>query len=85
MIRVRTRLGWIALYDVDGTIYATSDICSHETASLTRGSLDEAVVTCPLHGAQFDVRTGKNLRMPAVVPIKSYPVKLEADEIFIEY
>jgi 3-phenylpropionate/trans-cinnamate dioxygenase ferredoxin subunit len=84
MIRVRTEAGWVALYNVDGTIYATDDNCSHATASLSRGSLKGCVVECPLHGATFDVRTGRNLTFPAVVPIKSYPVKVEGGEVFIE-
>ena len=85
MIRVRVDdVGWVALYHVDGEIYATSDVCSHATASLSRGSLHGCVVECPLHGATFDIRNGRNLTFPAVVPIKSYPVKVEGGEVFIE-
>lgn len=84
MIRVRTDVGWVALYNVEGTIYATSDVCSHATASLSRGSLNGCVVSCPLHGATFDVRNGRNLTFPAVVPVKSYPVRVEGGDVFIE-
>jgi len=84
MIRVRAEVGWVALYNVEGTIYATSDVCSHGAASLSRGTLTGCVVACPLHGATFDVRTGRNLTFPAVVPVKSYPVKVEGGDVFIE-
>ena len=54
----------ILLSNVDGKIYATSNRCGHSNASLARGTLQGKVVTCPLHGAKFDVTTGKNLLGP---------------------
>lgn len=54
----------ILLSNVDGKIYATSNRCGHSNASLARGALQGKVVTCPLHGAKFDVTTGKNLSGP---------------------
>lgn len=73
----------VALYNVEGEIYATHDICSHALAHLSQGKLDGATIECPLHGAKFDVRTGRNLRFPAVVPVKRYEVKLEGDEVWV--
>ena len=73
----------IALWNVEGKIYATDDTCSHEEASLTEGDLWGEVIECPLHGAQFDVTNGEVLSLPAVLPIKSYPVKVENDSIYI--
>ncbi len=55
----------IAIYNVDGEYFATCDTCSHEEASLTEGWLDDDVVTCPSHGAEFSVRTGEALSLPA--------------------
>ncbi len=64
MKRVRAYDQDILLSNVDGKIYATSNRCGHSSASLVRGALQGSVVTCPLHGAKFDVTTGKNLSGP---------------------
>lgn len=82
LVRVEDR--WICLYNVDGEIYATADECSHAVASLAEGTLDGYVIECPRHGARFDVRTGKNLRFPAVVPIRHYEVVIDGDDVWIE-
>jgi nitrite reductase/ring-hydroxylating ferredoxin subunit len=76
----------IALYRVGGTLYATSDICSHEYALLTEGFLDEeeCLVECPLHGSRFDLRTGAALSLPAYEPIKTYEVRVEGEDILVE-
>lgn len=74
----------IAIWHVDGTFYATTDICSHEEASLSEGELEGEVVECPLHGARFNVRTGRVLSLPAVVGVKTYPVRVNGDVIEIE-
>src|SRR5436305_7729202 len=73
----------VAIWNVNGKIYATSDVCSHEETSLSDGDLWGEVVECPLHGAQFDVRTGEALTLPAVVPIPTYPVKIEDGVIYV--
>ena len=52
----------IMIANIDGKYYAISDRCRHSNASLSMGSLNGKVVTCPLHGAQFDVTTGRKLR-----------------------
>jgi nitrite reductase/ring-hydroxylating ferredoxin subunit len=64
MKRVRAYDQDILLSNVDGTIYATSNRCGHSNASLVRGTLQGKIVTCPLHGAKFDVTTGKNILGP---------------------
>jgi nitrite reductase/ring-hydroxylating ferredoxin subunit len=64
MKRVRAFDQDILLSNVDGKIYATSNRCGHSNASLARGTLQGKEVTCPLHGAKFDVTTGKNLSGP---------------------
>lgn len=73
----------IGIYNIGGKFYAIHDLCSHAHAYLSEGTLEGCVVTCPLHGAQFDVTSGKNLRMPAVVPVQRYAVKVVGDEIKI--
>lgn len=60
-----TPVGPVAVYHLDGQVYATQDRCPHAGALLSEGELDRCVVTCPRHGSQFDVRTGERLRGPA--------------------
>jgi naphthalene 1,2-dioxygenase ferredoxin component len=74
----------ILLANVDGRIYATSDVCSHAFAYLSEGFLDGAVVECPLHGAQFDVTKGKVLSAPADTDIKTYKVTVVNGRVFVE-
>lgn len=78
------QVGRIAVYHVGGTIYATGDVCPHAGATLSEGGLDGAVVTCPLHGSQFDVRSGERLRGPADLPVPTYRVAIEGGVAFIE-
>ena len=73
----------IAIFNVDGTIYATDDRCSHADAPLSDGEIEGCEVECPLHGARFDLRTGENLTPPAWEPVQTYEVKLDGDEIYI--
>lgn len=69
----------IAVFNVGDGIYATDDTCSHAKASLADGYLDEDVVECPFHGAQFCVRTGEPLSPPAVRALRTYPVSVTDD------
>jgi len=73
----------VCLTRVDGTIYAFTDNCTHISGPLNEGDLDGCVVTCPWHGAQFDVRNGKVVRGPARQDLYTYPVKVEDNTIFI--
>lgn len=73
----------ISIFRLDDGYYAIDDTCSHEEASLAEGEIEDDAIECPLHGAMFDIRTGKNLTLPAVLPVKSYPVKVQNGEIFI--
>lgn len=75
----------VALWNVEGTFYATADTCTHEEASLSEGDLWGEVVECPLHGAQFDVRTGQVLSLPAIFPLATYPVKEEDGALYVEW
>lgn len=73
----------VCLARVDGVIYAFTDNCTHIGGPLNEGELDDYVLTCPWHGAQFDVRTGKVLRGPARQNILTYPVKIEGEAILV--
>ena len=71
----------IALYDADGNLFATENICTHAYACLSDGWLDGEVIKCPLHAARFDIRSGKVLDPPATEDLKTYPVRIVDGEI----
>ena len=74
----------IALCNVGGTFYAIQDLCTHDDGPLGEGTLRGDVVECPRHGARFDVRTGAAVRMPAIVPVKTYPVRVDGADVVVE-
>jgi 3-phenylpropionate/trans-cinnamate dioxygenase ferredoxin subunit len=74
----------ILLCNVDGNIYAIEDICTHDGGPLDQGDLEGHCVVCPRHGATFDVRTGEALTLPAVMPVMTFPVTVDGDEILVE-
>ena len=61
--------------------YAVDDTCTHDDGPLADGFLDGNAIECPRHGARFDVTTGKVLCLPAAIPIRSYPVRVEGDDV----
>jgi 3-phenylpropionate/trans-cinnamate dioxygenase ferredoxin subunit len=73
----------IALYRIDGAVHAIADICSHEYVRLSGGAFDGSAITCPLHGARFDVATGSCLAGPATDDLATYKVRLDGNEILI--
>jgi 3-phenylpropionate/trans-cinnamate dioxygenase ferredoxin subunit len=73
----------IVVFNIGGKYFAVGDVCTHDDGPLGDGLLDEFHVVCPRHGAEFDVRNGKAMTMPAVVDIPAYPVKLQDGNIFI--
>ncbi len=74
----------ILLCNVDGKIYAIEDVCTHDGGPLDQGELEGEHVVCPRHGATFDVRTGDALTLPAVVPLMTFDVNVEGDEIYVD-
>jgi 3-phenylpropionate/trans-cinnamate dioxygenase ferredoxin component len=74
----------IAIFHVDGSFYATADVCTHEEASLSEGELEGEIVECPLHGARFNVRTGEVKALPAVVRLRTYPLRVVDNAIEVE-
>ncbi|MDM0079684.1 non-heme iron oxygenase ferredoxin subunit [Variovorax sp. J31P179] len=73
----------IALYNVEGEIYATDNICTHGHARLCEGFLEGHEIECPLHQGRFDVRNGVPMCAPLTEAIRSYPVKIEAGRVFL--
>lgn len=75
----------IAIFNVNGELYAIGDTCTHEEFSLSDGELvDEYTVECALHGAQFDLRTGEAICLPATGNAGSYPVWVEDGAIKVD-
>ena len=74
----------VVLANVDGTIYALRDQCSHEEYPLSDGELDGTDVVCAYHGARFDACTGARKALPAVRPVKSYPVEVRDGDVYID-
>jgi len=73
----------VALYNVGGTIYATTNTCPHRGGPLGEGDLDDKVITCPWHGFQFDVTAGRCLTNPAVT-LACHRARLEGQDILVQ-
>ena len=73
----------IALCNVEGSIYAIDDVCTHDNGPLGEGEMIGHTIECPRHGARFDVRSGKVLCLPAILPVKTYEVKVEKEDVTI--
>ena len=76
----------IGIFNCNGEIYAIEDRCSHDNGPLVEGTLDQdkCTVECPRHGSEFDLRTGKPITLPAYVPVETFPVLVEGDQIKVE-
>ena len=74
----------IMLANVDGQFFAMRDMCGHRNAPLSRGRLEGCIVECPLHFAQFDVRTGKLIDGPISADVPVYEVRIEGDIVFVK-
>lgn len=76
--------GRIAVYHVEGSWFATDDVCSHAVASLTEGWLEGHTVICPAHSGEFDIRSGEALCFPATCPIRTYPVWVKDGQVIAD-
>ncbi len=66
----------VVIFNIAGEYFAIGDVCTHDDGPLGDGDIEEHNVICPRHGAQFDVRSGKAITMPAIVDIPAYPVRI---------
>ncbi len=73
----------VLLVNVEGTIHACDDVCTHSYASLSEGDLYGVEVVCPLHGALFNVTTGEAVTPPAEDPLRLFQVRIEGDDILV--
>ena len=73
----------VVVFNIAGKYFAIGDVCTHDDGPLGDGDLEGTNVVCPRHGAEFDVRTGQAVGMPAVVDIPAYPVQVRDGKLFV--
>ena len=83
------KTGWVgdkevAIFNVDGTLYATQAHCTHASGPLCEGALWGEIVTCPWHGSEFNVRTGEVTLDPAERPLVTYPVTVRDGMVVVQ-
>lgn len=74
----------IAICNVDGSFYAIEDVCTHDGGRLDQGTLEGKCIICPRHGATFDVTTGAALTLPAVIPVATFDLRRDGDDLIVE-
>ena len=73
----------VLLCNVAGELYAVEDICTHDGGELDGGELDGCRIMCPRHGAFFDVTTGAALSLPAILPVRTYALRVDGDDVYL--
>ncbi len=75
----------IALYRLGDEVFATGNICTHEQCVISENNyVDGEEVECTCHGSRFNIKSGENTGPPAFEPLKTYPVKVEGDDILVD-
>ena len=74
----------VALFRVDGSVYAIGDRCSHAEASLAEGPVFDTAVECPRHGSEFDLETGQPSCLPASKPVPTYDTKVDDGVVYLD-
>ena len=74
----------VAICNVAGEFYAIEDVCTRDGGPLDQGTLEGKCIVCPRHGATFDVTTGAALTLPAVMPVATYEVRRDGDDLILE-
>jgi 3-phenylpropionate/trans-cinnamate dioxygenase ferredoxin subunit len=83
LVEVEERM--VVLIHAAGHFYALDDVCTHDGGPLSEGPVDAraGTITCPRHGAKFDVRSGAALTMPATQPTVAHDVKIDGDQVLV--
>lgn len=76
--------GDICVYNLDGSFYATADMCTHATASLAEGDIEGELITCPVHWGQFDIRTGQAMTFPCERHLRTYRIIVTDTEVYAD-
>ena len=74
----------LALFRSGGEFHVTDNVCTHQYALLSDGYVEDGCVECPLHQAQFDLRTGEARCAPETRPIRLYPVRVEGEDVLVD-
>ncbi|MFP8778364.1 non-heme iron oxygenase ferredoxin subunit [Hydrogenophaga sp. RWCD_12] len=74
----------IALFSVDGEVFATDNLCTHGNAKLCDGFVEGHEIECPFHQGRFDLRSGAPTFAPCTEAIKTWPVKIEAGRVLLD-
>jgi biphenyl 2,3-dioxygenase ferredoxin component len=74
----------VAVFNIDGEFFVTDDSCTHGPGSLSEGYVDGDVIECNFHNGQFNIKTGEVVSPPCMIPIKTYPVVVEAGKVFVD-
>lgn len=74
----------LALVHANGTFYAFEDRCSHQEFPLSAGAVEDDTIECALHGARFDLESGRAVALPAVKPVKTYPVEVRDGAVYVQ-
>lgn len=77
-------VGDLCVYNLDGEFFATSDMCTHATASLADGYIEDDLITCPVHWGQFDIRTGEAVAFPCEKHLRTFKIYVEDGEVFAD-
>lgn len=81
IVEVEDRI--VVLFHMADGFFALDDVCTHDDGPLSEGTMTDKAIACPRHGAQFDIRTGAALTMPATRPTRAYKCKVENGDVFI--
>jgi nitrite reductase/ring-hydroxylating ferredoxin subunit len=74
----------VAVFNIEGEFYVIDDACTHGPGSLSEGYIDGDVIECNFHNGQFDIKTGEVVSPPCMIPVKTYPTKVEGGTVVIE-
>ena len=74
----------VAVFKVDNEFFAIQNRCSHAEASLSEGEVYDCKVECPLHGAEFDLKTGEALTLPATKPVATYTTEVNENSVLVK-
>jgi 3-phenylpropionate/trans-cinnamate dioxygenase ferredoxin subunit len=74
----------IAVFNVDGELFAIHDVCTHDGEVLTGGPVEGTEIVCPRHGARFSLRTGEVLAPPAYEPVRTYRIRIDNGRLWLE-
>jgi naphthalene 1,2-dioxygenase system ferredoxin subunit len=83
VVRIETANLNLAIYNVNGTIFCSDNICTHGNAQLSDGFLEGHEIECPFHQGRFDVRDGRVTCEPASKDMKTYPIKVEDGRVWV--